>query len=551
MDPKEIIEQSRQQRQQRAVEQARVADARKGATFSAGQDNNTGQPLVRAIGGAAVPMRSLSSVQPEVGQQGRSDGRGFDVGTRASSSQRSRPVTTTANLKIFLSTTVGGLKKYWIGGDRSVPRMIAEIDLAVEKEVSVFGESTGLTQRDWVFGLKTIKEGALPQPYRLRTIYGGGLSYDSGWAQIYESQQYVGGGFWYGNLFIENYAFRPETFSVSSDAQNTTEVDLPRTAVTTNYSNPQPIISLPPPRFDLSLSALDYKNARGGLDFQFQVQLTQYEILRSWWFPGTYPPQPGESGNAGAFEAFRDFNKQYTILGGTFWQGTFTPNNGLETARSYNDTKIVDNAQYFPGPEYSNVENTTRRDFTTYLGPNSPVVSFRSTKQTYNRVGHFIPTGTNDTPVYYSGSEALAITRKYFGNGGYYSEFYSGSYVDAPSIVGIPYTVRLKPSQSDPEITLPPSAFLSAFLNNLSQIVGSSWLGTDQGLKIWSCTPTQNNTNWLADGFVPVKRYGIAGQEFAQELAITGNFRPISPGSLGVTQFADVKVIGTFYWPKS
>lgn len=86
MDPKEIIEQSRQQRQQRAVEQARVASAKKGATFAAGQDNNTGQPLVRAIGGTAVPMRSLSNMQAEVGQQGRSDGRGFDVGSR-----RSRP----------------------------------------------------------------------------------------------------------------------------------------------------------------------------------------------------------------------------------------------------------------------------------------------------------------------------------------------------------------------------------------------------------------------------------------------------------------------------
>jgi hypothetical protein len=82
MDPREIIEQSRQQRQQKAVEQARVADARKGATFAAGQDNNTGQPLTRVIGGAAVPMMSLSNVQPEVGQQGRTDGRGFDVGNR-------------------------------------------------------------------------------------------------------------------------------------------------------------------------------------------------------------------------------------------------------------------------------------------------------------------------------------------------------------------------------------------------------------------------------------------------------------------------------------
>jgi hypothetical protein len=96
MDPKEIIEQSRQQRQQRAVAQARVADAKKGATFAAGQDNNTGQPLVRAIGGAAVPMRSLSNVQAEVGQQGRSDGRGFDVGNRRSPAlvdrSRSRPL---------------------------------------------------------------------------------------------------------------------------------------------------------------------------------------------------------------------------------------------------------------------------------------------------------------------------------------------------------------------------------------------------------------------------------------------------------------------------
>jgi hypothetical protein len=106
MDPKEIIEQSRQQRQQKAVEQARMADAKKGATFASGQDNNTGQPLVRAIGGAAVPMRSLSNVQAEVGQQGRSDGRGFDVGTKRSHQEKKfKPRVVLDTTYLFLDAT--------------------------------------------------------------------------------------------------------------------------------------------------------------------------------------------------------------------------------------------------------------------------------------------------------------------------------------------------------------------------------------------------------------------------------------------------------------
>lgn len=90
MDPREIIEESRQQRHKKAVGQARVSDTRKGGVFAAGQDNNTGQPLVRAIGGSAVPVRSLSNIQPEIGQQGRSDGRGFDIGNRLLLGKKSR-----------------------------------------------------------------------------------------------------------------------------------------------------------------------------------------------------------------------------------------------------------------------------------------------------------------------------------------------------------------------------------------------------------------------------------------------------------------------------
>jgi hypothetical protein len=126
MDPKEIIEQSRQQRQQKAVEQVRVAAAKKGATFAAGQDNNTGQPLTRAIGGAAVPMRSLSNVQAEVGQQGRSDGRGFDVGSRRSrpSGRRVMPSDTIGQVYFLIDNSE--IVAYYVG-DRTRPK---EVDRA-------------------------------------------------------------------------------------------------------------------------------------------------------------------------------------------------------------------------------------------------------------------------------------------------------------------------------------------------------------------------------------------------------------------------------------
>jgi hypothetical protein len=185
MDPKEIIEQSRQQRQQRAVEQARVADARKGATFSAGQDNNTGQPLVRAIGGAAVPMRSLSSVQPEVGQQGRSDGRGFDSGGRIQPDRRRRS-SDSGDVTVLVSRTVNGQTELWLGGDRS-PVKIATIP-STSVEIAEL-ELTGPSKNNWIVSVK------YNNSQTAQLISGDGNDWIVTDPRI-KSLSYLGNGFW-------------------------------------------------------------------------------------------------------------------------------------------------------------------------------------------------------------------------------------------------------------------------------------------------------------------------------------------------------------------
>lgn len=89
MDPREEILNQQRRRHQNLLRQEARDKRQTRSTYYAGQDVN-GQPLVRSLGGAAVPMRSLSNVQPEIGQQGRSDGQGFDVGNRTLLEERRR-----------------------------------------------------------------------------------------------------------------------------------------------------------------------------------------------------------------------------------------------------------------------------------------------------------------------------------------------------------------------------------------------------------------------------------------------------------------------------
>jgi hypothetical protein len=76
------IAQAREQRLEDVIKRDRTDRRQIEPARLAGYDGS-GRPLVRSLGGNALPLAAVGNVQGELGQLGRSDGRGFDVGSRS------------------------------------------------------------------------------------------------------------------------------------------------------------------------------------------------------------------------------------------------------------------------------------------------------------------------------------------------------------------------------------------------------------------------------------------------------------------------------------
>jgi hypothetical protein len=168
--------------------------------FYEGRDPVTGK--VRTQLGV---VRSLSNVQPEMGQSGIGVG-GFDVGSR-----RSQPVikpSVMADIKILATCVSNGRRRVYLGGDRPSTREI--LDVAVSEQIGqVVFQYKGAGIGDWTLGIGTYDSGG---NYRIYTVFGDGTPTWSIQDQKTQGLVYYGEGFWSAllrpplELKDENYA---------------------------------------------------------------------------------------------------------------------------------------------------------------------------------------------------------------------------------------------------------------------------------------------------------------------------------------------------------
>jgi hypothetical protein len=494
------------------------------------------------IGGDTVSVSSGSNGPFVPGQAAAFLGSGVvDVPSRGRETFAFSPVTEKNYLKIFAYTQSGNLRKYWLVGVFSQPKLIIEIDLAQEIPVQAKGESTGTKAKDWVFGIKTSKKGTLPQPFKLQTIYGSGSSYDSGWAQIYESQSYKGNGLWAGSLTLDNLTFLPDTIQIVAESFRTETVSLPLNWFTDTYFNATPRIRYAPT--GLFLTEQEYKDIRN-LDFQVQILQRYREVTDFVWW-GTQPSGqsnydrrflrvPPDTGNAGAFESKFDETKQYTILGGSYFDGVFSVQNGSMVENTIYRGRSVFNYTYYPEPEYNHFRQETKRRFTVYLGPNTPVACTVDHVNTSDRDG-LVP-----VTIVEAGTEYHPILQKSFKDGGYYMQLASGAFTRLTSGNSAPVDFRIKPSVNAPEIVLN---------NHVNLDADMSWVATDDKVNLYFCQENLGQRDWLTTGTARIEEFSLSGGQYnPTATSITSSFRPVSAEGLGVGDLADVTIMGAYYW---
>jgi hypothetical protein len=172
--------------------------------FYEGRDSVTGK--VKTQLGA---VRSLSNVQPEMGQVGIGVG-GFDVGSRRSPRDLVKRVVR-GDVKLVATVDRGITREYWLGGDRKTPILIASVTKA--EIVDAHFESTGAELDQWLFAVRT-KVGTA---YRVRLFTNTGAMQDS--TSVKNGYlQYKGAGFWVSPV-LESPPFVYTSSSTGSSTQ--------------------------------------------------------------------------------------------------------------------------------------------------------------------------------------------------------------------------------------------------------------------------------------------------------------------------------------------
>jgi hypothetical protein len=162
-----------------------------------GTDSATGQVRVKPQGSNGVlGVRSLSNVQPSMGQYGRGFGVGFDAGNVRKPIEDLRPPKT-IDVKFVATGVLEGKFCVWIGGDRPTPTQIFQFDHALEEFVGLYMQNTGSKKNQWTCGVKT-KIRTEVNLHKIYTLFGDGRTDWSLTDRRCEALQYLGEGFWTG-----------------------------------------------------------------------------------------------------------------------------------------------------------------------------------------------------------------------------------------------------------------------------------------------------------------------------------------------------------------
>ena len=196
------LEESNAARLQKLVDRQAIAKKQTPSSVYVGQSED-GRSLVKPVGGAIVPLRTIGNIQPSMGEIVRAAAGSADAGTNILRQSSRRP-SRVGEVTVLVSRVVAGQTELWLGGDRPAIQIATIPSTSIQ---SLNLERTGPSKSDWLVAIKYNSTAKM--------ISGNG-SHD--W-EVTDGRvgvvNYLGNGFWGQTQNL--YGANPSSYAVQED----------------------------------------------------------------------------------------------------------------------------------------------------------------------------------------------------------------------------------------------------------------------------------------------------------------------------------------------